>query len=178
MGYYKDKNTDEVLIDEVAADIVREIFQKYLTGFGLSTIARDILAQPQKPKIRLQSRKPIYTKMFLRTYRYAEPIEWLIKYFKYLYSFMECEKDKLCGFNAPHITYRIDTRTEPKLVCDYSSLKAVIDLAFAKAVTDEKNPLRYCKHCGKVFYAKDSRSEFCSPKCRNQFNVYKSRAKR
>lgn len=138
----------------------------------------DILVQPQKPKIRLQSRKPIYTKMFLRTYRYAEPIEWLIKYFKYLYSFMECEKDKLCGFNAPHITYRIDTRTEPKLVCDYVSLKAVIDLAFAKAVTDEKNPLRYCKHCGKVFYAKDSRSEFCSPKCRNQFNVYKSRAKR
>lgn len=42
MGYYKDKNTDEVLIDEVAADIVREIFQKYLTGFGLSTIARNL----------------------------------------------------------------------------------------------------------------------------------------
>ncbi len=42
MGYYKDKNTDEVLIDEVAADIVREIFQKYLAGFGLSTIARNL----------------------------------------------------------------------------------------------------------------------------------------
>jgi len=42
MGYYKDKNTDEVLIDEVAADIVREIFQKYLSGFGLSTIARNL----------------------------------------------------------------------------------------------------------------------------------------
>ena len=42
MGYYKDKNTDEILIDEVAADIVREIFQKYLEGFGLSTIARSL----------------------------------------------------------------------------------------------------------------------------------------
>ena len=42
MGYYKDKNTDKVLIDEVAADIVREIFQNYLTGFGLSTIARNL----------------------------------------------------------------------------------------------------------------------------------------
>lgn len=138
----------------------------------------NILAEPQTPKIRLQSRKPIYTKMFLRTFRYGEPIEWLAKYFKYLYSFMTCGNKRLCDFNAPHVTYRINTRTEPKLVCDYASLKAVIDLAFAKAATDARKPLRYCKHCGKVFYARDSRSEFCSPRCRNQFNVYKSRAKR
>ena len=34
-----------------------------------------------------------------------------------------------------------------------------------------------CKHCGKLFYATDIRSEFCSARCRNQYNVYKSRAK-
>ena len=42
MGYYKDKNTDTVLVDEQAADIVREVFDKYINGFGLTTIAREL----------------------------------------------------------------------------------------------------------------------------------------
>ena len=46
MGYYKDKNTNEVLIDEIAADIIREIFQKYIDGYGLTTIARELNRQP------------------------------------------------------------------------------------------------------------------------------------
>ena len=45
MGYYKDRNTNEVLIDEVAADIVREIFQKYLEGYGISAIAKQLNAR-------------------------------------------------------------------------------------------------------------------------------------
>lgn len=42
MSYFKDRNTNEILIDDVAADIVREIFQKYIEGYGLSTIARNL----------------------------------------------------------------------------------------------------------------------------------------
>ncbi len=45
MGYYKDRNTNEILIDEVAADIVREIFQKYLEGYGISAIAKQLNAR-------------------------------------------------------------------------------------------------------------------------------------
>lgn len=41
----------------------------------------------------------------------------------------------------------------------------------------EKNPLRICKHCGKVFYAKNPKAEYDSSQCRNQANVYKSRNK-
>ena len=41
MGYYKDKNTGEVLVDETAATIVKEIFEKFFAGYGLSTIAKD-----------------------------------------------------------------------------------------------------------------------------------------
>ncbi|MBD5113785.1 MAG: recombinase family protein [Ruminococcaceae bacterium] len=41
MGYYKDKNTGEVLIDETAAEIVREAFQRYIGGHGITAIARD-----------------------------------------------------------------------------------------------------------------------------------------
>lgn len=136
----------------------------------------DIL-RPLKFTLGFKSRSTIYNKMFLSGWRYAEPIEWLIKYFKYLYSFMTAEKNQLENFNKPRLTYKIDAQREINLVCEYVSLKAVIDFEFVKAVTDERKPLRYCKHCGKIFYAGDVRSEFCSPRCRNQFNVYKSRAK-
>ncbi len=40
MGYFKDKNTGEVVIVEEQAEIVRKIFNLYLSGYGLKTIAR------------------------------------------------------------------------------------------------------------------------------------------
>ncbi len=87
------------------------------------------------------------------------------------------KKSKLTEFMPPRLTYKIDDRNSLNLLCEYDLLKAMIDLAFAKAVTDDKKPLRTCKRCGKLFYATDIRSEFCSARCRNQYNVYKSRAK-
>ncbi len=41
MGYYKDKFTGEIMVDETAAAIVREIFEKFFEGYGLSTIAKE-----------------------------------------------------------------------------------------------------------------------------------------
>lgn len=41
MGYYKDKNTGKILVDETAAAIVKEVFEKFFAGYGLSTIAKD-----------------------------------------------------------------------------------------------------------------------------------------
>ncbi len=35
MGYFKDKNTQEIIIMEEPANIVRRIFQMYLNGYGL-----------------------------------------------------------------------------------------------------------------------------------------------
>ena len=40
MGYFKDKNTNEVVIVEEAAEIIRTIFKLYLDGYGLKAIAR------------------------------------------------------------------------------------------------------------------------------------------
>lgn len=45
-------------------------------------------------------------------------------------------------------------------------------------LTDENSSLKVCKHCGKVFVATRPNMEFCSPQCKNQYNVYKSRAKK
>ena len=42
MGYFKDKNTKEILIMEEPANIVRRIFQMYLDGYGLKNIAHKL----------------------------------------------------------------------------------------------------------------------------------------
>ena len=50
-------------------------------------------------------------------------------------------------------------------------------MAFGFMLCSEKNPLKICKHCGKVFYAKKPKAEYDSSQCRNQANGYKSRHK-
>lgn len=70
MGYYKDRNTGNVLIDEIAAGIVREIFQKYIDGYGLTTIARELNARGIKsPEFfshrKISSRRTELCKKFL-----------------------------------------------------------------------------------------------------------------
>ena len=66
---------------------------------------------------------------------------------------------------------------KPEISWQPNSLKQAIDLSFVFMLCSEKNPLKICKHCGKVFHAKNPKAEYCSPQCRNQANVYKSREK-
>ena len=51
-------------------------------------------------------------------------------------------------------------------------------MMFSFMLTDDNSRLKVCKHCGKAFAATRSNMEFCSPQCKNQYNVYKSRAKK
>ncbi len=44
LGYYLDRNTNEVKIDENTAWIVREVFKLYVDGYGLTTIAKKMNA--------------------------------------------------------------------------------------------------------------------------------------
>jgi hypothetical protein len=50
-------------------------------------------------------------------------------------------------------------------------------MAFGFMLCSEQNSIKICKHCGKVFYAKNPKAEYDSSQCRNQANVYKSRNK-
>ena len=146
------KNERLIVRDNIFTDSgIVDVNELVKTFFPLDKI--DILAKSNKKgKLRLYYRSPIYSTMFLRKYRYCEPLDWIKKYFKYLYSFM-LKEPKLPEFLPPRLTYKIDDRNGLNLLCEYDSLKAMIDLAFAKAVTDDKKPLRTC------------------------YNVYKSRAK-
>ncbi len=40
MGYFKDKNTNEIIIVEEAAQIIRDIYKMYLDGYGFKAIAK------------------------------------------------------------------------------------------------------------------------------------------
>ena len=51
-------------------------------------------------------------------------------------------------------------------------------MMFSFMLTDDNSRLKVCKHCGKAFAATRSNMEFCSPQCKNQYNVYKSRAEK
>ena len=81
------------------------------------------------------------------------------------------------GGKAP--TYHVSLYNDkPQIVWDFHSLLLTIQTLFGFALTDEKRPLRICKHCNRAFIAGHVNAEFCSPKCKNQYNVYKSREKR
>lgn len=42
LGYFKDKNTNEIVIVEEEAEIVRKIYDLYLSGYGLKAIAKKL----------------------------------------------------------------------------------------------------------------------------------------
>lgn len=77
--------------------------------------------------------------------------------------------------NAP--TYHIALLDKPTIVWDFHSLLLGIQMMFSFMLTDEQKPLRLCRHCTKAFVASRPSAVFCSPRCKNQYNVYKSRAK-
>ncbi len=127
--------------------------------------------------------------------QYAEQYEWMRQQFTnwafiYVTSMLYYEDyDKLSretrmmmeqsiaafGSNAP--TYHIALLDKPTVVWDFHSLLLVTQIMFSFMLTDKEKPIRLCKHCTKAFVANRPDMVFCSPKCKNQYNVYKSRAK-
>ena len=125
---------------------------------------------------------------------YCEKIDWIVEYAKRMYkvfkSIIEMSNDKLSGYDLERakeiitsytvhgIPYNISLyRTNPEITWKPNSLKQALDLAFGFFMCSEKNPIKMCKHCGRVFLSKNPKAEYCSPRCRNQANVYKSREK-
>ena len=124
---------------------------------------------------------------------YAEPYEWVKLQFvdwaliyttaKFYYEkeFEPEDKElylqmmKAFSTNAP--SYYIQLADKPTLVWNFGSLAIATQMLLSLSITDEKTPIRLCKHCTKAFIPPRPNALFCSPKCKNQYNVYKSRAK-
>lgn len=86
-------------------------------------------------------------------------------------------RQSMAAFDGNAPTYHIALLDKPTIVWDFHSLLLGIQMMFSFMLTDEQKPLRLCKHCTKAFVASRPSAVFCSPRCKNQFNVYKSRAK-
>ena len=83
----------------------------------------------------------------------------------------------MLAFKGTSPTYHVALFDKPTIVWDFHSLLLGIQMMFSFMLTDEAKPLRICKHCNAIFAATNHNSVFCSPKCKNQHNVYKSRGK-
>lgn len=83
----------------------------------------------------------------------------------------------MAAFDGIAPTYHIDLLDKPTIVWDFHSLLLGIQMMFSFMLTDDAKPLRLCKHCTKVFVAGRPSAAFCSPQCKNRYNVYKSRGK-
>ena len=74
-------------------------------------------------------------------------------------------------------TYRIALLDKPTIVWDFHSLMLGVQMMFSFMLTDTEKPIRICKHCLQTFVASRPSAIFCSPQCKNKYNVYKSRTK-
>lgn len=123
---------------------------------------------------------------------YSEQTQWILEYARYLFTTFNSietyyqeknEQEKklddifVKSFKATNITCKIEMLKTPTLIWDFNSLKQAIDTILLLNETTERKTVKMCKHCGKVFSSPNLKAEYCSPKCRNQANVYKSRAK-
>ena len=128
---------------------------------------------------------------------YAERYDWIVKEFTdlaftFVTSFLYyTDYDKIdeqtrslyrqgiSAFGGISPTYRIALeKNAPVIVWDFHSLLIIVQMCFSFMLTDKDSDMRLCKHCNKAFVATRRGNEFCSQKCKNQFNVYKSREKK
>ena len=126
---------------------------------------------------------------------YAERYDWLVTLFKdWTFTFMssflyyqdfdmlddmqkQLYRQGMAAFGGIAPTYHIELLERPTIVWDFHSLLLGVQMMFSFMLTDEKSSLKVCKHCGNAFVASRPNSVFCSGKCKNRYNVYKSRAK-
>ena len=74
--------------------------------------------------------------------------------------------------------FHIELLDKLTIYWDFHSLLLLgIQMMFSFMLMDDAKPLRLCKHCQKVFLGSRANSAFCSARCKNQYNVYKTRAK-
>ena len=127
--------------------------------------------------------------------QYAEPYEWLEVQFRewffifmtsvyYYHDYDQIDEDTrniyrqaMNAFDGNAPTYHIALLDKPTIVWDFHSLLLGIQMMFSVMLTDDHQPIRICKKCAKVFRASRPSAVFCSPRCKNQYNVYKSRNK-
>ena len=126
---------------------------------------------------------------------YAEPYDWVAQQFKdwaftlttsilYYHDYDSIDEETrnlyrkaMAAFGGIAPSYHIELLEKPTIYWDFHSLLLGIQMMFSFLLVDDARPLRLCKHCQKVFMSSRANAAFCSARCKNQYNVYKSRGK-
>ena len=127
--------------------------------------------------------------------QYAESYEWMKQVFTdwafntttvFLYyndddrlddDYKQLMRQSIRAFDGNAPSHHIELLEQPTLVWEFHSLLLGIQMMLSFMLTDKSNPIKVCKKCSKFFVASRPSAVFCSPRCKNQYNVYKNRAK-
>ncbi len=128
---------------------------------------------------------------------YAERYDWIVKEFTdlaftFVTSFLyytdydtideqtrSLYRQGISAFGGISPTYRIALEKDSSvIVWDFHSLLVMAQMCFSFMLTDKESDMRMCIHCSRAFTASRKGNEFCSQRCKNQFNVYRSREKK
>lgn len=125
---------------------------------------------------------------YIASINYNEPITWNSEYIHELYEILllsvkyKAEPDAfillLNDRLKTKIRYRLTVTDRIQMQYKFNSLMGILNFTMANLFSAEGAPLKICKHYHKAFISQIKRAEFCSERYRNQFNIYKSRAKR
>ncbi len=126
---------------------------------------------------------PEINNLIYKNEKYYEQVDMIIKYAQFMYNTLkELKKD-----NEEYIDTREINKLESNhirvnleydgLTIHIRSLKEYIDEDFKLYAIQEKKYLKLCKHCGKAFIASNPKAIYDTFSCKNQENVYNSRAR-
>ena len=126
---------------------------------------------------------PDLNELYYKNEKYYEQADMIVNYAQTLYKILKELKKE----NKEHIDYSLIEKLESNHIrtnLEYNgitihvrSLKEYIDEDFKLFAIEEKKYLKLCKHCGKAFTAPNPKTEYDTFSCKNQENVYKSRAR-
>lgn len=126
---------------------------------------------------------PELNELYYKNEKYYEQVDMIVNYAQTLYNILR-ELKKETGENIQHSliekleSNHIRTNLEYNgITIHIRSLKEYIDEDFKLFAIEEKKYLKLCKHCGKAFTAPNPKTEYDTFSCKNQENVYKSRAR-
>lgn len=126
---------------------------------------------------------PEINNLFFKNEKYYEQVDMIIKYAQFLYNTLkELKKDNGEYINTREINKLESNHIRVNLEFDgltihIRSLKEYIDEDFKLYAIQEKKYLKLCKHCGKAFIANNPKAVYDTFSCKNQENVYNSRAR-
>lgn len=136
----------------------------------------------------LTNRDAVFNKVFSKFY--GEPVAWTATMLLALYEHYCCGEEMAKPDLSEKMARDLKRRLELKeslglsmhisfksaMHCSYEmdSLRALLLFTYSQAqcpADKQPSPLKRCKRCGDIYYNENNRSEFCSTKCRNHYNV-------